>query len=344
MIDLASKVEFDENLHSYTLNGVALQSVTKLLAKHKISPSFDGVPKDILEAAANRGTMIHEEIEKYCLSGEMGFTDEFEDFIDMVDGMASVWTPEVMVNTDYYAGRVDLIGIAKDDGYIIIDTKTGQVHENSVRWQVSMYGYALPDYVRKHIVGYYCFDAKPRGKDGEVQSRLIKLEPVSDENIEALIEADKKGEIYNPVNALLLSSQAKFLAVEAQLVELKKREKELSDIQDKIKKSLMAEMEKWDVKTIESPSLKITYVAPSSQKSIDGDLLKSKNETLYNECLKITSKKAYIKITVNECPKTEAQDAIVKMFDKLREKEQESEPKDEKPKKARKSKKEAENG
>ena len=43
---------FDEEKHEYTLNGKKLISVTQLMQKHGLAPSYAGVSTEILNAKA----------------------------------------------------------------------------------------------------------------------------------------------------------------------------------------------------------------------------------------------------------------------------------------------------
>ena len=76
------EIKFDENLHKYTVDGKEVISVTQLLQKHRITPSYDSVDKELLRVASERGTLIHEEVEKWIESGECGFTEEAEKICD----------------------------------------------------------------------------------------------------------------------------------------------------------------------------------------------------------------------------------------------------------------------
>jgi hypothetical protein len=66
-------IEFREDTHEYFLDGRKLISVTQLMRKHGLAPSYDAVPSAVLKAKAERGTLIHKEIEKYIKYGEIGF-------------------------------------------------------------------------------------------------------------------------------------------------------------------------------------------------------------------------------------------------------------------------------
>lgn len=82
-------------------------------------------------------------------------------------------------------------------------------------------------------------------------------------------------------------------------------EKQVKDLQNK-QKTLKADLEKamdeYNIKSIDNEYLKITRVAESTSTSIDLKALQKKEPALYGELLedypKVTTRKAYVKITV----------------------------------------------
>lgn len=71
------ELTFDEEWHTYRLNGKIVPSVTRLLD----DGSYTNVDQEILKKACERGTLIHKEIEMYLKHTEKGFTDEFQEFL-----------------------------------------------------------------------------------------------------------------------------------------------------------------------------------------------------------------------------------------------------------------------
>ena len=71
------ELTFDEEWHTYRVNGKIVPSVTRLLD----DGSYTNVDQEILKKACERGTLIHKEIEMYLKHTEKGFTDEFQEFL-----------------------------------------------------------------------------------------------------------------------------------------------------------------------------------------------------------------------------------------------------------------------
>ena len=61
-------LEYLDESHTYLFDGVVLPSVTQLLQK-KFGNKYDGISKNVLERAAERGTALHKAIENYEYQG-----------------------------------------------------------------------------------------------------------------------------------------------------------------------------------------------------------------------------------------------------------------------------------
>ena len=75
--DFNSQVEYIEEFHTYKLNEKIIPSVTQLLD----DGGYEGIDKDILKYAQDKGTIVHKEIETYLKTSETGFTSEFYEFL-----------------------------------------------------------------------------------------------------------------------------------------------------------------------------------------------------------------------------------------------------------------------
>lgn len=78
---ITTELEFDEETHTYTLNGKELPSVTKMLD----TGEYKEVDEFILKQACERGHEIHKEIELYFKEGKLGDTREFYEAIDLIE-------------------------------------------------------------------------------------------------------------------------------------------------------------------------------------------------------------------------------------------------------------------
>ena len=72
-------VEFYEYRHTYLVDGVLVPSVSQLLA-FKFPDKFKFVDKEVLRISAEKGTAVHEAIERYCKTGEDSDLPELSNF------------------------------------------------------------------------------------------------------------------------------------------------------------------------------------------------------------------------------------------------------------------------
>ena len=289
------EIKFDENLHKYTVDGKEVISVTQLLQKHKITPSYDAVDKELLRVASERGTLIHEEVEKWIESGESGFTEESEKICDYLFERAdenSQIMSEQMVANDVVAGRFDVL-FTHAKKLVLTDIKTGNTkHLFGWSWQLSMYKYLYKKMYGKEIDSLEILWA-----NGDLT--VIPCEYVGDEKIENLLNAEREGRLISDVD--LGVSEEELVDLEELMQEIENKEYELNLMKekvDKVKKNLYGTMEKEGIKTVDRGNLKITYVAPTSRTSVDSKKLEKEEPEIYKKYVKTTTVAGSIKITL----------------------------------------------
>ena len=289
------EIKFDENLHKYTVDGKEVISVTQLLQKHKITPSYDAVDKELLRVASERGTLIHEEVEKWIESGECGFTEEAEKICDFLFERADENTKilsEQMVANDVVAGRFDVL-YTHDKKLVLTDIKTGNTkHLFGWSWQLSLYKYLYEKMYGKEIDSLEILWA-----NGDLT--VIPCEYVGDDKIENLLNAEREGRLISDVD--LGVSEEELEDLQELLEEIDKKKEELNVMEGKVKKIkniLYGTMEKNGVKTVDRNKLKITYVAPSTRTSVDSKKLQKEEPEIYKKYVETTTVAGSIKITL----------------------------------------------
>lgn len=289
------EIKFDETLHKYTVDGKEVISVTQLLQKHKITPSYDAVDKELLRVASERGTLIHEEVEKWIESGECGFTEESEKICDYLFERAdenSEIMSEKMVANDIVAGRFDVL-YTHAKKLVLTDIKTGNTkHLFGWTWQLSLYKYLYEKMYGNKIESLQILWA-----NGDLT--VIPCEYVGDEKIENLLKAEREGRLISDVD--LGVSEEELVDLEELMQEIKVKEDELKLIKekvDKVKEILYGTMEKEGVKTVDRGNLKITYVAPSCRTSVDSKKLEKEEPEIFKKYIKTTTVAGSIKITL----------------------------------------------
>ncbi len=290
------EIKFDETLHKYTVDGKEVISVTQLLQKHKITPSYDAVDKEMLRMASERGTLIHEEVENWIKDRELGFTQEAYyicDYLTNKTYYGSEIISEQMVANDVVAGRFDLLYLDGKKRLVLTDIKTGNSkHLYGWTWQLSLYKYLYERMYDKKIESLQIFWA-----NGDLT--VIPCEYVGDDKIENLLKAEREGRLISDVD--LGVSEEELEDLQELMEDIKSKEEELKllkDKVDKVKETLYSTMEKEGVKTVDRGKLKITYVAPSTRVSVDSKKLQKEEPEIYKKYVNTTTVAGSIKITL----------------------------------------------
>lgn len=94
-------------------------------------------------------------------------------------------------------------------------------------------------------------------------------------------------------NGALLSEE-----VTKKIVEFEKQIKLIKEEEDKLKQSILTEMEKRNIIKLDNENLTISYVAPYDRESFDSKAFKEDHQDLYDEYVKMSSVSASIRIKV----------------------------------------------
>lgn len=121
-------LEFDEDTHTYIVDGMIVPSVTQLLEMYYGS-KYDRVDERTLQRAAERGTKVHKAIEEFCKFGVVDGSEEVRNFKFLLYKYGfRVFESEapIVIHKDgepIAAGRLDLV-LDAGDATAIADIKT----------------------------------------------------------------------------------------------------------------------------------------------------------------------------------------------------------------------------
>lgn len=289
------KIRFNEETHQYTIGSRILISVTQLMQKHGLATDYSAVDMEVLRKASEKGIIVHEEIEKYIFSGETGFSwecDAFADWFDPLRDSIDYITDEQIVSDGNIAGKYDLFFNYKDGRKVLYDIKTESVkHITKWQWQLSLYNYIGKLEADEIVVLWF--------NDGKL--KLQELEFIDDAKIEELIQAELRGEYFQPSADIVPSETIeKLTALETMIAELEIAKKEAETKSQSLRDELLKAMEKNGVQTFETPLLKVTYKGQYIRSSVDSKKLKEEYEDIWEECQKSTIVKPSIQIKVKE--------------------------------------------
>lgn len=138
------ELEFLPEEHIYLVDGVIVPSITQLL-KAKFGGKYDGINKATLDAAAAKGTEIHEAIERLCKTGEESELKEVRNFkflqkhygFEVKDNEV----PVILFKDDepIAAGRLDLVLLQEGHTGLADIKRTSALDKNYLAYQLNLY-------------------------------------------------------------------------------------------------------------------------------------------------------------------------------------------------------------
>ena len=293
-----SDIIFNEADHEYIREGKTLISVTQLLHKHGLAPDYAAVPEEVLERAAEKGHSIHKEIELFVKEGKEPESQEAKAVSEWMKANFIKGQSEAIVGNDIVAGTYDF-----RDGLTgnLYDWKTTyQKDERYWSWQLSLYDY-LDRKNSSLFVGWV--------RGNEIQ--FIPVRRHEDSEIERLLQCERDGTEFkedpNPV-ALANSYELSELAyIEDFIINLNAKVKEFEDKKDKLVATLLRQMKDNNVKSLETPRMKIAVKDSYVQRKVDSKRLKEELPDVYAKYIKESRVAESITITMKGEQKEDAQ-------------------------------------
>lgn len=299
-------VTFNEETHTYTNEeGKKLISVTTLMRKHNLSPAYFGVDAEVLKKAAEKGTLVHAEIETFNKTREIGFTRECRQYVDFLDAkICEALASELMTYDDMIAGTLDLIVSYGTDNpvNVIADIKTTyEIHYEAISWQLSIY---------KYLVEKQCGDIYHLNQDygqvfhfcqnGELEVVDIKLKPI--EEVLRLFECERNGVLFVPAGLVDISSQLVLMEQFTMALEfLEQQQAELEAKKEVMKDQIMAAMKERNIYKFQNDDISIAYTPAKNGVTFDKDKFKEENPYLYEKYnTNPSARKESLRITVRK--------------------------------------------
>ena len=123
------ELEFEEQQHIYTLRGMELPSVTKIMQPLS-SFIYSGVDARTLNAAADKGTIVHNACENFIKFGIVDISAGYSGYMDAFLKWHEDYSPEILASETRlyhkvmrYAGTADMVAIV-DGALTLIDIKS----------------------------------------------------------------------------------------------------------------------------------------------------------------------------------------------------------------------------
>ena len=138
-------LEYIDESHLYVVDGIIVPSVTQIL-KYKFGGMYGKVDPAVLQRAADKGTAVHDAIEKYCKTGEESEFPEVHNFQFLMDQYhfqpVDNEVPVILFDRNHEplaAGRLDLV-LREMDYLGLGDIKrTSVLNKEYLAYQLNIY-------------------------------------------------------------------------------------------------------------------------------------------------------------------------------------------------------------
>ena len=281
-----SGVLFDEEQHTYLLGDKYLSGITGMLQRQFFPNEFEGIPKDVIDAAAQYGTDVHHSCEDFDFSWINDGTQEVQDYIQICkeNNLTHECSEYTVTDGSDWASRIDKVYRVSDDTFDIGDIKTYGVMTADklakAKWQLSIYAYLFELQNKKAKVNrlFIIHLRNKQKKDGTFDhiSEIIFINRIPNEICKDLLDTDLRDEQFaNPYDIPEeISSQ------EAEIRELMETKSAVEERLAEIKADILSKMESLDVRTWATQTMRLTRKLPSTRASFNTALFKQEHPDL----------------------------------------------------------------
>ena len=271
-----SKIEFFKESHQYVNpdNGKELPGITGIIKNLVFPDKYAGVSDEVLNAAAERGTAIHEMCEEFAINGtvEAFMPDEVQAFVNHFSISCTKFIDAEYLVSDE-KNIATMIDLVDEEGNLYDIKTTSTLDKEYLSWQLSICA--------------TLFEIQNIGKDaGKLygiwlkgdRCDVVEVKRLPDEAVEALLVSYLEGtEFSNPLKQLDSTDElqmAKLLEVEQSIVRLEDEAKRMKEVRQQYVDYMLDEMKKRGVKTLETDNIKLTVKDAYKRTSIDTAALK----------------------------------------------------------------------
>ena len=293
---VSSPVQFNEDGHTYTLNGNLLQGVTPIIA-WLFPETYQGIPKSVLNQAAAYGSLIHKKCE---LADSMGIVDEdiVRDYMDVMQqkGLKVMLSEYLVSDERNIASSIDKV----TEDFDLCDLKTtSKVHIPNVTMQLSIYAWLFEMQNPGVKAGeLYCIWL-PKPQYG--QADIIRLHRVSSDICSEIVQMYLCGA--EPLQARSILAQTGFeferqkqtgdipevfSDLMDELITIYEAKKQIEEREKTIKEIVLSQMQKDGADKWGNDLIQFTRKGEYERTSIDTTALKKKMPEVFENFKKVT--------------------------------------------------------
>lgn len=280
-LPINKEVTFNEEEHTYTLSdGTQLSGITSIIHKYLFPSMYDGVSSSVMEAARERGHMIHKAIDDTLFKG-MPLFDGFAFDKELQDAMAIIKENKLKpVAGEYLVSDNTHVATCIDGVFkqgkklVLVDHKTTSViYVEYLRWQLSIEAMLFEKQTGNKVDALYAIHLPKNG-----ECKLVEIERLPDEYVTALLDAFIDDDLVfdNPLHKLSDDTTElleQYKQAEMALIELQASVDYNKQIQADIKARLKEMMDAESASKWENDSVTITRSKDTVRKTFKLDML-----------------------------------------------------------------------
>lgn len=300
-----SGVLFNEEEHSYWLGNKELSGITGMLQRQLFPDEFDGIPKHLIQGAADYGAGVHLSCEDFDKNWRNDGTQEVIDYIQLCKDYGLVHECSEYTVTDgaNWASKIDKVYRVSEDTFSLGDIKTyGQmtpVKLEKARWQLSIYAFFFELMNRKAKIDKL-FVIRLRNKmkkDGSFDhiKEIIFVSRIPSDICKELLDCDLRGERF--INPFDIPDE--YRSQEETIRNLIQTKAVIEEQLANIKAKILADMEAQGVKTWATETMRLIRKSPTTRSSFNLPAFKSDHPELeYENYMKVSPVAGSLQIVV----------------------------------------------
>lgn len=284
-----SQVIFNQEAHTYQLCGVSLSGITGVIERQLFPKKYDGIPKYIMDKAAQRGSFIHEQIELADSLGVIPPCEEAKNYLSLIqnEGLKFEESEYLVSDNEHYASSIDKVYRKDEKTFHLGDIKTTyKLDKEYVRWQLSIYAY----FFELQNIGAKVdrlFAIWLRNDKAEI----VDVKRIPDDTIVNLLACDLNGtQFINPFALPQTTGDlpAKYQEMEQAIMEIDGQAKFWADKKKELIDGVMKEMVAAGVYNWKGGSIQFIRKKDSIRPSFDKKAFEKEHSDLYKKYLKET--------------------------------------------------------
>lgn len=279
-----SKVVFNQELHTYTLNGKQLKGITGVIGKQVFPNKYCGVPESILKNAAERGHYVHEVCE---IVDELGVEHDLLEaknykLLKEKYNLFHEASEYLVSDNKHFASCIDKVFRDGDNLFSLADIKTTyKLDTDYVRWQLSIYAY-LFELQNKNAKVNKLYAIWLRDENAE----LVEVERIPDITIMNLLLAEIQGfKFVNPYPVKKNTLPSGLQEMELSIVEIAEKESYWKEKKKELLDGVMKEMVKAGEYSWTGDKISFTRKKDSIRKTFDKEAFERDYPGVYEKYL-----------------------------------------------------------